>query len=220
LFILDQAATGQRSTTVLSSYVETIAINLTALTAVPSFQSTNFVTLPFTANSDGSLPTPGGVNTGAGIVVAVNNSSAAYFVPVSNGATLGTPVALTPQTSTSQNVSGVSIDSNENVEVVSGTGASAVLNMYDSQGNWLLSAAGGVVSPNSSNGALLNAIPAARTFRAQSVFPRPWRRGSIFTTCKTETWYRSIYSRERMGLNPRSLPTMSRIPMAEYSGRA
>jgi hypothetical protein len=161
LFILDQAATGQSTTTVLSSYVETITINPTAGTAVPTFQSTNFVALPFGANTDGSLPTPYGVNTGADIAVCASNNAQYGFIPISNGSTLGTFAAAAPPVAPTQDCSGVWIDSNKNVGVTSGTGANAVLNMYDSQGNWLLSATGGVISLNSTNGSTLNAISAS-----------------------------------------------------------
>lgn len=171
LFILDQAATSQSSSVVLSSYVETITINSSAGTAAPSFKSTNFVALPFGA-IQGSVPTPYGVNTGADIAVCLSNNTQYGFIPVSNGSTLGAFVAANPPVAPTQDCSGMWIDSNKNVGVVSGTGANAVLNMYDSQGNWLLSAAGGAVSLDSANGAVLNAISSSTNVQSSiSVSP-------------------------------------------------
>jgi hypothetical protein len=52
----------------------------------------------------------------------------------------------------SGNVSAIWADFGNHAEVVSGTGATAVLNLYDSNGAPLLSAPGGMISPNATTG--------------------------------------------------------------------
>jgi hypothetical protein len=140
----------QGPTTLLDSATRTTTGAAGSSTVQSAPQLVNSVTLPFTG---GSAMTGFLANSGSGIFAGASNSPDAYFVPVASGtASLGTPVKLQPTTPVSANVSAIWADFGNHAEVVSGTGATAVLNLYDSNGAAMLSAPGGMISPNATTG--------------------------------------------------------------------
>jgi Chitobiase/beta-hexosaminidase C-terminal domain len=140
----------QGPTTLLDSATRTTTGAAGSSTVQSAPQLVNSVTLPFTG---GSAMTGFLANSGSGIFAGASNSPDAYFVPVASGtASLGAPVKLQPTTPVSASVSAIWADFGNHAEVVSGTGATAILNLYDSNGAALLSAPGGMISPNGATG--------------------------------------------------------------------
>jgi len=131
----------------------------------PTAQGANFVSLPqpFPLNTDGTAPAISSGDTGNGLVVA--SGSSVYFIP-KLGATLNQNgiITLIPPQPSGTPVGNPTLqfdDSTGNFAVIrdNANGATPRVDMYDQNGNWLLSGPAGLVLPDSMTSTTASVIP-------------------------------------------------------------